>query len=81
MLKNTFEETRKKTKNDWEIEVEQTNKKRKEEKEALIAKIGEFQAKVDYLKEFKKRETEYASTLAKLKEKEEQNRLQQKRDI
>lgn len=74
-------ETRKKIKNDWELEVEQTNKKRREEKEGINMKIGELQRKIDYLKEFKTREAEYLSVLANLKEKEEQNRSQQKREI
>lgn len=74
-------ETRKKIKNDWELEVEQTNKKRREEKEGINMKIGELQRKIDYLKEFKTREAEYLSVLANLKEKEEQNLSQQKREI
>ncbi len=81
LLRNTFEDTRKKNKHYWEADVDLAAKKKNQEKEVINKKIAEMQIKVDYLKEFKTREIQYKSTLTKLKEKVQQNRSQQKRDI
>lgn len=53
LLKNTFEETRKKNKSEWVVEMETANKRRIQEKDNLNRKIAEMQKKVDYLKDFK----------------------------
>ena len=51
LLKNTFEETRKKNKIEWEVEMDNAAKRRNQEKDAVFKKISEMQKKVDYLKQ------------------------------
>lgn len=50
LLKNTFQETRKKSKADWQVQMEANARRRKEEKEGVNRRIAELQKKVDYLK-------------------------------
>lgn len=81
LLKNTFEENRRKNQTDWDSEQEAGAKKRVQEKENINKKIRQLQKKVDYLKKFREREIEYLDQLKKLQEKEEANKWQQRRDI
>ena len=50
LLKNTFEETRRKNKFEWEGEMEGNIKRRGVEKDAVVKKIAELQKKVTYIK-------------------------------
>ena len=88
LLKNTFEENRKKNQIEWENQVENGNRRRNQEKQALAKKISESNKKVNHMKQFKvltfpsqKRQEEYWEQLRKLRQKQQQNKSQQERDI
>ena len=88
LLKNTFEENRKKNQAEWENQVETGNRRRNQEKQALQKKISESNKKVNHMKQFKvltfpsqKRQEEYWEQLRKLRQKQQQNKCQQERDI
>ena len=53
LLKNTFEENRKKNQTEWEKEESSAIRRRIMEKGNLSKKISELQKKVDYMKQFR----------------------------
>lgn len=53
LLKFSFEEARKKSKNEWEAELEVLSIKKQQEKDAVHRNISQLQKKIDYLKDFK----------------------------
>ena len=81
LLKNTFEENRRKNQTDWQSQLESGGRRRAQQKENVNRRMRQLQKKVEYLKQFKTREADYKEQLAKLQDKEEANRHQQRRDI
>jgi hypothetical protein len=53
LLKFSFEEARRKNKNEWEAELEILAKKKQQEKYAIHKNISQLQKKIEYLKDFK----------------------------
>lgn len=53
LLRHTFEETRKKHRNDWENELEILLRKKAAEKEILVKTIAQMAGKIEHLRQFK----------------------------
>lgn len=53
LLRHTFEETRKKHRNDWESELEILLKKKAAEKEVLLKATAQLAGKIEHLRQFR----------------------------